>query len=49
MEEGLDHLINLIEKSLNLDSQEKIKKIEEETKSLFKSLRKNFLVRLKKA
>ena len=35
MEEGLDHLINLIEKSLNLDSQEKIKKIEEEIQVAF--------------
>ena len=35
MEEGLDHLINLIEKSLSLDSQEKIKKIRGRNPSRF--------------
>ena len=39
MEEGLDHLINLIEKSLNLDSQEKIKKIEEEIQVAFQKFK----------
>ena len=35
MAEGLDHLINLIEKSLSLDSQEKYQKIRGRNPSSF--------------
>tara|TARA_B100000524_G_C23521737_1_gene324400 strand:- start:130 stop:408 length:279 start_codon:yes stop_codon:yes gene_type:complete len=37
--EGLDHLISLIENSLDLESPEKIKKIEEEIQTVFQKLK----------
>ena len=39
MEEGLDHLINLIESSLELDSPDDIKKTEEEILAAFNSFK----------
>ena len=43
MAEGLDHLINLIEKSLSLDSQENIKKLEEEIQVAFQKFKEEFI------